>query len=356
MARPARENHIKAVLLLIIAGAAVGATVGLSFHFWYYPVFFEQREPRRFFWLSAMFTAESMQLLQDHPERIDMVSPTWYALQANGSIFCQRSTENDTLQEMLDIIALCKANNITVHPLVSASNETVMRNLLERADHQQAFFSSLAANFEQFDFDGINIDLEGIPDDLRDEFTGFFGALSESINGTRTLSIDVPAKTSDTRTGWDGWCNYQAIGEIADMVMIMTYDAHGGWTGPGEIAPTSWVRDVLAYAVRAMPPAKIHAGIPFYGYDWSDAPGWQNVGFGHGFFTSRQATFGGQTNRTGDGKEVRYEYIDGGGYHHVAYYCDAETTRAKEAFLAGYPIGGYCYWHLSCGDPAYFDL
>nr|MDO8088311.1 hypothetical protein [Candidatus Sigynarchaeum springense]MDO8117343.1 hypothetical protein [Candidatus Sigynarchaeota archaeon] len=40
---------------------------------------------------------------------------------------------------------------------------------------------------------------------------------------------------------------------------------------------------------------------------------------------------------------------------HVAYFCDAETTRQKEASLNRYPIGGYCYWYLGCGDPAYFE-
>ncbi|MBN2153939.1 MAG: hypothetical protein JW839_20955, partial [Candidatus Lokiarchaeota archaeon] len=130
---------------------------------------------------------------------------------------------------------------------------------------------------------------------------------------------------------------------------------HGGWTGPGEVAPTSWVQEILAYAVRTIPLAKIYAGIPLYGYDWSEDPAWQNWGFGYSFFESRMATYGGSTTRTGDGREVRYEYTDGAGHGHVCYYCDAETTRAKESFLSRYPLGGYCYWHLSCGDPAYFD-
>jgi spore germination protein len=328
--------------------------VGLSYYFWYNPIFFESRTPQRFFWLSAMFTADSMQVLQDHPDKIDMLSPTWYTLQANGSIYCERASSNGTLQEMEDMLQFCDTHDISVHPLVACSNVTIMRALLETTANQQNFFSSLDIAFDRFAYAGINIDFEGIPDDLRDEFTIFFVNLATQLNDSRVLSIDVPAMTGDTTSGWAGWCDYRALGGIADMVMIMTYDAHGGWTEAGEVAPTSWVRDVMAYATRSIPRAKIYAGIPFYGYDWSTDPAWQNWGFGFSFFEARKALHGGSSTRTGDGREIRLEYIDGSGFSHVCYYCDVETTLAKESFLSRYPIGGYCYWHLSCGDPAFF--
>ena len=65
--------------------------------------------------------------------------------------------------------------------------------------------------------------------------------------------------------------------------------------------------------------------------------------------------YGGTRTRTEDGYEIRYEYTDGEGFEHVAYYCDLKTTLAKEEFLADYPLAGYCYWHMNSGDPAYFE-
>jgi spore germination protein YaaH len=67
------------------------------------------------------------------------------------------------------------------------------------------------------------------------------------------------------------------------------------------------------------------------------------------------AQYDGTETRTTDGHEVRMEYVDARGYAHLAYYCDATTTEAKEAFLARYPVAGYCYWHLGCADPAYYN-
>jgi len=61
--------------------------------------------------------------------------------------------------------------------------------------------------------------------------------------------------------------------------------------------------------------------------------------------------YGANPTRTSDGKELFVQYIDAEGYNHTAYYCDA-TTKDKETFFSQYPIGGYCYWHLSSGDPA----
>lgn len=341
-----------ALALLLIAGNIGGFFA--YFSYWNYPFLYTTREPSRFFWLSAMFTSESSQILQDHPEDIDMLSPTWYSLVENGSIYCAREQDNATAQEMLDIVSFCDANGIGVHPLVAGGNQTNMRNLLENAANQQNLIDSLQAAFSKYGFDGINIDLEGIPDDLRDEFNAWFHDLRSSMDASKLLSIDVPAKTWDNTLGWAGWCDYETLGGIADMFMIMTYDAHGGWTDPGEVAPTSWVKDVMDYGIRAIPLEKLYIGIPRYGYDWSTDPSWENWGYGFGYFQDRINAYGGTVTRTDDGKELRLEYVDGSGYDHVAYFCDVETTRAKEAFLSNYPIGGYCYWHLSSGDPAYF--
>ncbi len=138
------------------------------------------------------------------------------------------------------------------------------------------------------------------------------------------------------------------------MFMVMTYDYHGGWTGPGEVAPTSQVKQCLKYAARTIPIEKLYMGIPRYGYDWNldyEEPNW---GYGYSYFQTKYETFGGNLTRTEDGHELKLEYVDEFGYYHIAYYCDADTTLHKEALFSQYPMGGYCYWHLSSGDPNYF--
>ena len=352
---PALASKKKNISVAVLAVCIVGTTsIGYAawYQWWYYPTFNEQREPAHFFWIHGLFTSDALPVLQSYPDSIDMISPAWYSLLDNGTMIANIEQEN--LQLLHDILSACNSSNITVHPLVSASSQGAIRALLEKQTNQQNFLDSMNDAFTNYGFDGLNIDLEGVAEDLRDEFTTWFGELKGNMPEGKILSIDVPAKTSDATTGWDGWCDYHALGDIADMFMIMTYDAHGGWTGPGEVAPTSWVREVMAYAVRAVPLEKLFIGIPRYGYDWSTDPEWPNWGYGYGYFQDKVNTYGGTLTRTGDGKELRYEYKDGEGFDHVCYYCDVETTRQKQAFLSQYPVGGYCYWHLTSGDERLF--
>nr|MDO8117638.1 glycosyl hydrolase family 18 protein [Candidatus Sigynarchaeota archaeon] len=340
--------------ICIVAGAAV-APIGIGIYGYYNPWFTEQRTPKHFFWISGLFTADAFQILQLHPDKIDMVSPAWYTLSANGTIESSMGNASETIALMENVTRFCNENGISIHPLVGCGSETALRNLLEHQGTVQQFTNSTVDLLTTSGYDGINIDFEGVPCDLRDEFISFFDALKHALPANKNLSIDVPALESDQQAGWGGWCDYRVLGGIADMFMIMTYDAHGGWSEPGEVAPTSWVQRVLAYAVRAVSLERIYVGIPRYGYDWSDDPGWQNWGFGHAFFMDRHEAFGGTMARTTDGKELLFRYTDAGGFNHTAYFCDVETTRAKQAFLARYPVGGYCYWHLSSGDPRFFE-
>ncbi|MHA1683014.1 MAG: glycosyl hydrolase family 18 protein [Promethearchaeota archaeon] len=346
------KKVLTGIFMIVIIG---GCTAGLSVYFYYNPLFFEEREPSRFYWLSAAFTSDSLQIIQDHGDEIDMLSPTWYSLADNGSIQNTQESTPATNESMHDVIGNCTSFNISIHPLVSSGNLTNVRYLLENPVAQQNFFDSVNQAFATYGFAGINIDFEGIPDDLRSEFTRFFQDLKVNMDESKLLSIDVPAKTWYSSGGWGGWCDYKEIGKIADMFMVMTYDYSGGWTGPGEVAPTSWVKKVLAFTTMVVPVTKVFVGIPRYGYDWSDDPSWPNWGYGYSYFEDKVNTYGGTPERTQDGKELKYEYTDSSGFNHVAYYCDAETTRLKERFLSRYPVGGYCYWHLSSGDPAEFD-
>ncbi len=63
--------------------------------------------------------------------------------------------------------------------------------------------------------------------------------------------------------------DYPVHGQLADFVIIMTYE-WGYIYGPAmAVAPVDQVRRVLDYAVSAMPAGKILMGMPNYGYDWT---------------------------------------------------------------------------------------
>jgi len=350
-----KSSNVKKILYisLIIIGIS-GISLGMGFYIYYNPTFSEEREPNRFFWLN--YSDHAQDVLLEHPEKIDMISPNWYVLESNGQLNYSQKWTRSPLTDHETVMTICSDNNISIHPMITGGSQENIQSLLANSANQVKFFENLTALLSQYDFDGFCVDFEGIYEDQREEFTTFFAAMKETISSQKNLSIAVPAKTRNTLTGWDGWCDYKTIGEIADMFLIMTYDEHGFWTDPGEVASISWVKKVLAYATREVPLEKIYAGIPRYGYDWiPENPTWPNWGYGFSFFEEKYATYGGTKTRSDDGYEIILEFIDGNGHENICYYADRETTLAKEEFLSGYPIGGYCYWYLTSGDPMYFN-
>ncbi len=119
-------------------------------------------------------------------------------------------------------------------------------------------------------FRGLDIDFEYILASDRDAFVDFVAYLREAVHALGYLtSVALAPKTSDAQTGllYEGK-DYPRLGEVADYVLLMTYE--WGYTyGPAmAIAPLNKVREVVNYAVSVIPPGKIHLGIPNYGYDW----------------------------------------------------------------------------------------
>ena len=84
------------------------------------------------------------------------------------------------------------------------------------------------------------------------------------------MSTALAPKTSATQQGkWYEAHDYRAHGQIADFVVIMTYE-WGYSGGPAmAVSPIDQVRKVLEYAITEMPPNKIMMGQNLYGYDWT---------------------------------------------------------------------------------------
>lgn len=149
-------------------------------------------------------------------------------------------------------------NNYLIH--VVLSNDTARNNLIRNV--YQAVINE--------GYQGVNIDFEYILAEDRDLFTGFVRDMTFMIRELGyEVTVDLAPKTSADQPGvlYEGK-DYPALGEVADRVLIMTYE--WGYTyGPAmAVAPINKVREVIEYAVTEIPREKISMGIPNYGYDW----------------------------------------------------------------------------------------
>jgi spore germination protein YaaH len=114
-------------------------------------------------------------------------------------------------------------------------------------------------------YDGLNIDFEGVPAQDADNFLSFLAEIRGGLGGDKVFSVCVPARTKST-----GPYNYSKIAFISDKIFVMAYDEHWSTSKPGPVASMKWCRDVASYALKAIGSEKLVMGIPFYGRSWGN--------------------------------------------------------------------------------------
>lgn len=201
-------------------------------------------------------------------------------------------------------------------------------------------------------FEGVNVDIEGIPYSLRDEYNAFLEELKDRFDSKYLLTAALPAKTFDNKDGWSGGFDYEKIGKVTDYVMIMAYDEH--WNGglPGPIASIGWVEKVVKYAVDNIESGKILLGLAAYGYDWSDV-GTKSISQKDvkklANMPSAKVRFDNKA------KEVNIEYYKDG-YRHVVWLEDEHSIGHKIYLVKKYGLAGVGIWKLGNEDEKFWDV
>jgi hypothetical protein len=114
------------------------------------------------------------------------------------------------------------------------------------------------------DFDGLQIDLENIPERARESFHSFLAELRAGL-GRKMFTIALPARTKKIK---DDIFDYEKILPLVDRILVMAYDEHWSTSKPGPIASLAWCRNVASYSLSAIGKEKLIMGLPFYGRAW----------------------------------------------------------------------------------------
>jgi spore germination protein len=163
----------------------------------------------------------------------------------------------------LNVIPLLVIQNTTSEGFSKELAGTVLSNPVYRYN----LVASLVNLANQRGFGGISIDLEFIPPPQREDFNTFLRELKAAM-GNLILHVNVHAKTADIPTNpIIGAYDYKAIGEIADIVAVMTIDY--GYPGgpPDPITPLWWLALVIRYSISLIPANKLQIALGLYGHD-----------------------------------------------------------------------------------------
>jgi spore germination protein len=175
--------------------------------------------------------------------------------------------------EDTEIVNECK--RLGMKPLLMIRNFTnegfspeLVGRVFENPIYRGNLVRSITNLVQQRGYEGVSIDFEFIPPPSRNDFNTFLSDLKRAL-GNRILQVNVHAKTEDIPTNRIiGAYDYKAIGEIADIVGVMTID-YGYPTGPpNPVAPIWWVEQVVQYSIQLIPPSKLQISIAMYGYNW----------------------------------------------------------------------------------------
>lgn len=252
----------------------------------------------------------------------------------------------------LNIIPLLLVQNTTA----SGFSKELAGNVLASPAYRRNLVASLVNLANQRGYGGISVDLEFIPPPQREDFNTFLRELKAAM-GNLILHVNVHAKTEDIPTNpIIGAYDYKTIGEIADIVAVMTIDY--GYPGgpPDPVSPLWWIALVVRYSLTMIPGEKLQIGLPLYGHDKVvstnsfralsvlDA---QNLAISTGAVI--------QFDNAARSPWFRYWK---GTEEHIVWFEDIRSYIEKYRLIDLYQLNGTTYWQLSLKAPqnwAYLD-
>lgn len=202
--------------------------------------------------------------LQANADLFTDVALRWFETNSQGDLFYEYQ---DNYQQVLKFL---QQKGIKAHASVVFMDQTGLHSLLSTPARRARLISQLCAEVQKNGYDGVNIDFEFIPAEDSGYFTTFLQELKNGLGDDTELSVAVFARTA--ADNWPTAYNYRKIGEIADQVVVMSYDYHYKTSGAGAVAPLWWVEEVINYmrGNAGIPAAKLLIGMATYGYDWGN--------------------------------------------------------------------------------------
>lgn len=288
---------------------------------------------------------------------LDTVSPSYFDIQQDGSLKLNYLSKN--------LINTMHAKGIKVVPFLSNHwNRTAGINALNNIE---SLSTQIANYIEQYNLDGVNVDIENVTHVQRNQYTEFVRLLRQKIPKGKEVSVAVAANPNNWQTGWHGSYDYSALAKYADHLVIMAYDEHyeGGSAGP--VASIKFVENSIKYALTKTTADKIVVSVPLYGRVWS-LDNSRIVGKGIKIETVNQIIKNCASTVTYDKNQqaVKAEfeikandpkYTVGGDFvltpgKYVVWYENDESYKAKLNLISKYDLKGAGTWSLGQEDPS----
>jgi len=213
-------------------------------------------------YLYGGLTSTYLSRMEKTNDSVNIVSPDYLEVSDAGDIIY-------TKQPDPELLAVMRNKNIKVLPFLSNHfKRDQARAMLAKAD---AAVSKLAAVVEEYDLDGLDIDIQNINEKDRTDFTAFIAKLRGALPDNRELTVCVAANPWGINVGWQGGYDYAALSLHCDHIFMMTYDESYETSPPGPVSSYSFIEKSIKTGLKYVPKEKLMLGIPFYGRYWAQS-------------------------------------------------------------------------------------
>ena len=235
---------------------------------------------------------------------------------------------------------------------VTGGNADIAHAVLASETTRTAAVDSLAQATAQYD--GISIDFEGLYPEDRDSLTRFMSLLAARLRPAgKLVTMALSAKATDSRTGWAAAHDYAALAPHADLFILMTYGFRTSRsTAPGSVAPISWVKSCLDFAVSQIPSSKILLGVPLYGYDWDTTAGPPAKTLRYPEALALATQYGTTIQIDPSQQSAHFGYVSSGdGHTHDVWLENQASVAARVELIPQHGLAGVAAWRLGHEDP-----
>ncbi|GMA57798.1 hypothetical protein GCM10025858_23010 [Alicyclobacillus sacchari] len=280
------------------------------------------------------------------------MSPFSYQAQTDGSISMQ-----------LDDTSLIEAaRSQGVAPLLVLTNwhgnmfsSDVAHTILTSEVLQNTLIENVLQIMGTKGYRGLNIDFEYVYPQDRTLYNQFLQMVVDRMHREGLfVSSALAPKTSAAQQGllYEAH-DYPVHGRLCDFVVLMTYE--WGWIGgpPMAVSPIDQIRQVLNYAITAIPPAKILMGVSVYGYDWRlpYVSGSRAETLTPMQAVERAAAHNVSILYDANAQAPYYMYTAPDQTQHIVWFEDPRSFQAKLDLVGEYNLRGISFWSYPTDFP-----
>ena len=290
-------------------------------------------------------------------EAVNVISPTWL------HIWEDEYGEPTILSDMdQDYIDWAQSEGYQVWVMLENVDNTFsnidnhLYEMLSVTETRQALVQQLLVWYQEYGFDGINIDFEGLETRVGPYYVQFMRELSAVLRPQGcVVSTDIGVPSA-----WTEHYGRDVLGEVCDYICLMAYDEHyTGDTTAGSVASYPWVLDgVLNSLNEGIPAEKLVLCVPLYSRIWwlnSNGEVMEDWSNGMSEVWEDMEDYGAQITWDADAGQYRAEHVFSDGSRYITWLEDTKSMQMRFDLALEQKLGGIALWRQEWETDELYD-